>query len=409
MVRAMSDLDTARGRMLAELLESTRYASPDEVPAHVVAAGRRLGADNVAIYLVDHGQVALRPLRAGRRPPEELDVDATLAGRCYRTLTSLVSDDGDTRGTRLWVPLVNGSNRLGVLAVDLPQEPDEAVRDGAAELAALTAELLVSKGAYGDAFELVRRRRDVTLPAEVQRNLLPPLTALVGDIGIAGALEPSYAIAGDAFDYAIDRDSVQWAMVDAMGHGLEAALLASVSLAAYRHFRRRGGGLAATLAEMDAAVAAQFGGDRFLTGLLGELDRRSGRMRLLQAGHHPPVLARDGRVVRELTSEPALPIGLNEHRAAPEAIEEQLQPGDRLLGYTDGVTEARSPSGGLFGLDQLEELLERELAAGQPVPETVRRLMRSVLDHQQGRLQDDAMLLLIEWNAPGSDHAAPTR
>jgi serine/threonine protein phosphatase PrpC len=77
--------------------------------------------------------------------------------------------------------------------------------------------------------------------------------------------------------------------------------------------------------------------------------------------------------------------------------EVQLQPGDLVMLYTDGVVEARGADGEFFGLDRLADFLCREVAAQQPPPETLRRLMRSVLEHQQGELQDDATCLLLQW------------
>jgi len=76
---------------------------------------------------------------------------------------------------------------------------------------------------------------------------------------------------------------------------------------------------------------------------------------------------------------------------------EELEPDDAVLLYTDGVIEARTPDGQLFGLDRLADLLEREAASGQPPDEQLRRLVRAVLDHQAGGLRDDATLLLVQW------------
>ena len=78
--------------------------------------------------------------------------------------------------------------------------------------------------------------------------------------------------------------------------------------------------------------------------------------------------------------------------------EEVLQPGDWLALYTDGITEARDASGAWFGEERLVDFLTREIAAGQPPPETVRRLTQAVLDHQNGVLQDDASILLACWS-----------
>jgi serine phosphatase RsbU (regulator of sigma subunit) len=74
-----------------------------------------------------------------------------------------------------------------------------------------------------------------------------------------------------------------------------------------------------------------------------------------------------------------------------------LQPGDRLVLYTDGITEARSPRGEFFGEQRLADFISTAVAAGDPAPETVRRLMRHVLAHQADQLQDDASIVVLEW------------
>lgn len=79
---------------------------------------------------------------------------------------------------------------------------------------------------------------------------------------------------------------------------------------------------------------------------------------------------------------------------------EQLEPGDRVLFYTDGITEARDDRGKEFGLHRLVDFVIRHNADGLPVPETLRRLVRSVMAYNSGRLQDDATVLLVEWQ-PG--------
>ena len=75
----------------------------------------------------------------------------------------------------------------------------------------------------------------------------------------------------------------------------------------------------------------------------------------------------------------------------------QLEPDDCVLFYTDGVTEARSPDGEFFGEQRLVDLVVRNLAAQLPAPETMRRVVRALLEHQQGSLTDDASLALLQW------------
>jgi serine phosphatase RsbU (regulator of sigma subunit) len=109
-----------------------------------------------------------------------------------------------------------------------------------------------------------------------------------------------------------------------------------------------------------------------------------------------------------MDTEPGLPLGLGAALAASaEVSQESLEPGDRVLLYSDGVVEARDADGTFFGVDRLADLVTREAVAGQPAPETMRRLMHAILDHQAGALQDDATTMLIEWQAAGAQRVTP--
>ncbi len=118
----------------------------------------------------------------------------------------------------------------------------------------------------------------------------------------------------------------------------------------------------------------------------------------MNAGHPPPLLLRKAKAVKTLNAVPAPPLGVLVHRGELSVGEEYLEPGDLLLFYTDGLPEARQPNGEFLTVNGLAELVEREAAAGQPAPETLRRLRLAVLAHQDGLLQDDATALLVEWN-----------
>jgi len=261
----------------------------------------------------------------------------------------------------------------------------EGLRGPVTSLAGLVGELVVSKGQYTDVFERVRRGVPMGVGAELLWRQVPPLTFATSRFVVTAQLEPWHQVGGDAFDYSLDGDVLHLAVLDGMGHGLGATLLVSVALAAYRNARRTGLDLVATAAAIDSTLADQFGDDSFVTGVLARLQVSTGTLSLLCAAHPPPLLVRDGRPVGEAHADPGLPLGLGGREDA--VAHTSLQPGDRLLLFTDGVIEARSADGEFFGLARLVDLLTRQEAAGQPPAETLRRLIHTVLHHRHVALQ----------------------
>jgi sigma-B regulation protein RsbU (phosphoserine phosphatase) len=174
-------------------------------------------------------------------------------------------------------------------------------------------------------------------------------------------------------------------------------MLSTLAINAYRNARRCGLDLVDTYRSIDKWVGAQFP-DAFLTAIIAELDLATGRYRRISAGHPAEMLLRQRRLVRTLPAPTALPVGIHRsHDTGVEVTEETLEPGDYLLLYTDGVIEARSESGDFFGTDRLAQFVTKALADELPVAETMRRLVRAILDHQHERLQDDASAMCVQW------------
>ena len=414
--RAGHEPRTAAERSTDDLLAAAHLLAAHQLPASVAEHAAVLGLEEATIYLVDLQQTVLVPFSGPDGPAlttsaETLSVDATLAGRAYQHVQVLTQDAPGGR-LRLWLPLLNGAERLGVLTGTTHdrhalEHPDLLAR--LERLAAVTAELVMTKTMYGDTIVRLRRTADMGLAAELQWSLLPPLTFACDTVTVAAALEPAYQVAGDTVDYAVDVGRARVAVFDGMGHGLQSAQLAALTVSAYRNARRTDRSLTDTARSIDEALLAGFGGEAFTTAVLAELDTDTGRLEWVSAGHPAPLLLRDGRLVKTLHVDPAPPLGLG-HAASPTdpadpvAVgSEQLQPGDRVLFYTDGVTEARSPDGEFFGPDRLVDLIGRNLAGRLPIPETMRRVVRTLLAHQQGQLTDDATLLLLEWRSGNQD------
>jgi serine phosphatase RsbU (regulator of sigma subunit) len=138
---------------------------------------------------------------------------------------------------------------------------------------------------------------------------------------------------------------------------------------------------------------------------MAELDTATGMYRRICAGHPPELLLRDGVATAVVPVPTALPLGLAHMLArGPGVTELQLEPGDAIVLYTDGITEARDDTGGLFGLDRLAGFMVDALARNRPQAETMRRLIHKIVSYENGELRDDATAALLQWQpAPVRD------
>jgi hypothetical protein len=343
---------------IVELLARARLAQPDELPAVVSSAVAPLGVD-ITIYVVDLEQRTLRPLvEPGKDPPPPLPVNASIAGRVFMTVGAMSIPAAGNRPARLWMPLLDGVERLGVLEI-VPGDPrvhldDPDLRSSCDMFGQLVGHLVATKVPYGDALLRSRRTGRMSEASELLWQLLPPLTFACTRMVISAILEPCYDVGGDGFDYAVDGSTAHFAVFDTAGHDMRSGLGTATVLAATRAARRDGEGLSAMASAADAALTAYLPELRFTTAVLGTLTMDSGILHYVNAGHPPPLLLRRGKVVARLDRGRRLPLGLGASRL--DVAEESLEPGDRLLLFTDGVTEARDRSGDMFGETRLIDL-----------------------------------------------------
>lgn len=387
------------------LLARNKLLRAEDLPAVVGEAGVLLGASDCVIHLIDMHQLRLVPLTPDPNAPQSaMNVEGTLAGRAFTDLSTQCRKNESAM--TVWEPLLDGAERLGVLELTFPlgNADDPNLMAECAHLAAVIAEMLVARDKYGDMIARTRRLEPMQLAAEMQWQLLPPLTFGTPHVVVSGAVEPAYEVGGDCFDYAVNGDTAHVAMIDAMGHGVGSALLSTVAVGALRNARRSGLDLVDTARSMDKWLTSQFGLETFVTAIVAELDIPSGLYRWINAGHPPALLLRNGQVVKGLDEGVNLPLGLLEE--VPTVMEERLQPGDRLVLHSDGVVEARNDEGEFFGTQRLVDFITRAAAAQLPAPETLRRLNQAILDHQEGYLQDDATTLLVEWRGTTPEQLA---
>jgi serine phosphatase RsbU (regulator of sigma subunit) len=375
------------------LLDLRHRGRVEDLPSVLAEAAPFLDAAEIAALLIDYGQISLCPLRGTAAAP--VPVEGTVAGRAF--VSTRVTQASAEDGTWLWLPLLHGAERLGVLQVRTKGEVDDQLGEDLRTIAALVAELIASRRFYGDAVEYTRRRLPMQLAAEIIWNQLPPLTFAVDGTVVTAVLEPCYDVGGDAFDYAANGDVLHVALFDTVGHGIGASGLTTLTLNTYRNARRSGLTLADTYRSIDKWIRAQFPGS-FVTAVMAEFDTSDGMYRRISAGHPAELWLRGGRPLTPPPSPTALPLGLGHMLdRGPQVTEHPLQPGDALVLYTDGIIEARDETGELFGLDRLTDFVVRDLAARTPAAEMMRRLIHTIVSYENGELRDDATAAMLQW------------
>ncbi|MEU9021302.1 PP2C family protein-serine/threonine phosphatase [Actinomadura sp. NPDC048394] len=391
-------------RTLLLLLEEMHFVSPDRLPSLFNAHAADLGVRAITIYLADLRQNTLVSLPEGPDQPSlRLGVDDTEAGRTYRT-GQLQAAEHRAGGLQLWLPMNDGMDRIGVLEVRT-DTLDQATMQVCRTLASLLALAVIGKGGHSDAYSRLQRSAPLKLEAEMAWAYMPPRTMGTDQVTSSAVLEPAYDLGGDAFDHSLIDGELHITVLDSMGHDLLSGLTSTVAMASCRNVRRSSSGsLQEIVTTVDQNLAAWFP-DRFLTGVFAHLNLSSGTLTWINCGHPTPLLLRDQNLVpNALDREPQLPLGPahqltgdpGEHTWRVDAV--QLQPGDRVLLYTDGVTEAEAPDGTRFGQERFADFIIRAIAAGEPAPEALRRLVNNILAYQDGHLSDDATILVFEWH-----------
>ncbi len=310
---------------------------------------------------------------------------------------------GSARDGAGWVVLAPVTERgevLGLLQLSLPEEPSASTVEEITRIAHLLAFVVIANRRHTDLFERAERSTLFSLPAEIQRRLLPAaLTCEAAAFTLAGWLEPAASVGGDTFDYSLGRDVLHLSLTDAMGHGVASALTATLCVGSLRNTRRMGGSLLEQAAAANGALfehAAANGAEHFATGMLGRLDLTTGTLALVNAGHVAPYLCRDGSAeVVSLAVD--VPLGLFADTSYRHT-DVVLQPGDRLVLVTDGMLERDAAN-----LDLAAEIVRTRSLHPR---ETTRHLTHGVLKLATPALADDATVMVLDWHG---DHGSPRR
>nr|WP_221380880.1 PP2C family protein-serine/threonine phosphatase [Actinoplanes polyasparticus] len=238
------------------------------------------------------------------------------------------------------------------------------------------------------------------LAAVAQQAVLRPLGPQVGALAVAGRYISATAaadIGGDLYEALDTPYGVRIIIGDVRGKGLDAVRLASIVLGSYRHVAYERADLKAMVTDLDRAVARSVGDEDFVTAAL--VEERGGTLTIVNCGHPAPLLLRRGKVIPLEPPAPAPPLGF-----MPEvkARVERLEPGDRLLLFTDGLGEARREGEFFPTADRAWRLLGHGT-----VGDGLASLETALVDWVHGRLEDDIALVLLEYAGPDDGATLP--
>src|SRR5687768_14161986 len=300
----------------------------------------------------------------------------------------------------LAVPLGVSEKVFGIIYADSPIADGRFTEDHLKVLTTLAsvAAIRVENARLAEArLQQERLERELQLAMEIQQRFQPTAPPMVAGYELQGISFPCYEIGGDYYDF-IERDDGRLviALGDVSGKGTAAALLMSSLHASVHAQAGSHDTLSETISAVNRYLADNIPPNRFVTLFYAELDPASGSLSFLNAGHNPPLIIHSAGTVEQLASG-GLPLGIKPDAEYREG-RTQLQPGDVLVIYSDGVTEAASPNGEEFGPTRLYEVVSRNVDASAA---GIRDRIESALTKfsQGTQAADDITLVIVKRQA----------
>src|SRR5690242_21140781 len=300
----------------------------------------------------------------------------------------------------LAVPLGVAEKVFGIIYADSPIAEGRFTEDHLKVLTTLAsvAAIRVENTRLVEArLERERLERELALASEIQQRFQPTAPPHVEGYELQGISFPCYEIGGDYYDF-IEREDGRLviALGDVSGKGTAAALLMSSLHAAIHAQSASHDSLVATISAVNRYLADNIPANRFVTLFYAELDPVTGSLSFLNAGHNPPLIVHSAGTVEQLASG-GLPLGIKRDAEYREG-RTQMQPGDVLVIYSDGVTEAVSPTGEEFGATRLYEVVARNVNASAAGIRD--RIESSLTKFAQGTsAADDITLVIVKRQA----------
>jgi serine phosphatase RsbU (regulator of sigma subunit) len=307
----------------------------------------------------------------------------------------------------LAVPLGVGNNVFGIIYADSPLAEGRFTEDHLkvlTTLASVAAIRVENARLTEEQMERERLEREQQVASEIQQRFLPATAPIVAGYELQGISFPCYEIGGDYYDFIQREDGrLVVALGDVSGKGTAAALLMSSLHAAVHAQADIHNSLVKTISAVNRYLVDSIPANRFVTLFYAELDPQNGTLSFLNAGHNPPLIVHTGGTMEQLAAG-GLPLGIMSNADFREG-RTKLYPGDVLVIYSDGVSEATNPNGEEFGPTRLYEVVARNLEASAG---GIRDRIESALTKfcQGTPAADDITLVIVKRNAEASEVAA---
>ncbi len=320
--------------------------------------------------------------------------------------------------TTFSVPLYDSEHRqVAVLTGDLPMNQLTTVdntpyhRISMRTLAILGMQvlsvlliLLIAYRAFRDRRKMEKARREkeqteyeMSIAQQIQTGFQPSELPKHDHLLVSGSMELAEQVSGDFYDCSLHGDTLSFCVGDISTKGLGAAMAMVVTWTAYRAYKRKEASQASVLSQMNRMLTEINEQQMFATFFAGELDLRTGLLTYCNAAHLTPVVLTAEGETRLLDAKPNVPLGIDDWNFEQQTL--QLQPGDTLFFYTDGIIEAMNEQEGVFGEKRLMLHL-KSAAEGRERPEGIVKRINSALHHHIGldrKPNDDMTMLAIQY------------
>lgn len=295
-------------------------------------------------------------------------------------------------------PLRLRDTTIGALFFGGDEPQTEAELDSLRRLGIKAGVAISVADQYTDIVEVARRRDTPSIAAELQSDQLPPPSLFTPEVQVVGGIEPVYDVGGDWFDYDLGANGIFIAVCDGVGRGLPAASISYVTLGAVRNARKKGCDLKEIMEFAHQALISATTYEQFATLLLARIDLTTLQMELISAAHPAPIV-----VPPERSEKPGLiplphshypPLGAFSEGVGYECSYYQLQPGSRLLFFSDGATERRNAAGERLGVQRLMEYADESRKTAKM--ELLRFLMTMVESFGEDPVEDDVTIVGVD-------------